>query len=413
MQATILKDVSIQAFYALIDNKLRASLSVLIISFGIAAVFAVGSASEAFKKYIYAELQTYGLKSVWIYRDWEEEGNPERSQRQGSGITNEDLRNLKKGCCPSIVLTTPTVYVDEETPVNVGNKFADSVVEGVGIHYLEINNDQLSIGRNLRNEDISRRKPVAIIGSKIADQLYGKGRRVLGKTFRLFQQKFLIIGILSDKNRDLLAKIGADTYDINSRILVPYTIYQQVLGSKDIHTLQAEAISMAETHEAVDQLENVLRRAHAGKYKYKKETMDEWIAEANNVRFWIAAGGMGGAFIILLIGGMGVMNIMSTSVIERTREIGIRKALGAQYSDVLIQFLFESIYVTTIGGIIGLLLGVAVIYISSWIIGYEFHPTWLMAVIALVVSTAVGILSGYYPAHRAALMRPVDALRYE
>ncbi|MDH5326616.1 MAG: ABC transporter permease [Gammaproteobacteria bacterium] len=412
MQLYIIYDASVQALHSIAENRLRAMLSVLGIALGIAAVMAVGTASEAIKKYVFSELETYGLKSIWIYRKWENE-NPNRSVRQGSGISNEDFGNIQKGCCPAIARATPSVFVNETTSVSAGSSFFDAVIEGIGVEYLGINNDRLMSGRNFRSDEVSRRKNVAIIAPKVAEGLFGRSGRYLGRSFRLFDQKFTVIGLLDNKNRDLLANLGVDTYDVNGRILVPYTVYQTYLGSKDIHTLQAEAVSMAKTRDAVDQLEGLLNRSHSSKFEYVKETMEEWIQQAEYWRYSITAGGLGAAFIILLVGGMGVMNIMSTSVIERTREIGIRKAMGAQYSDILAQFLLESVYVTSVGGVIGLLLGVGVIYATGLFIGYPIHPSWYMALVALLVSMLVGIVSGYYPAHRAATMKPVDALRYE
>jgi putative ABC transport system permease protein len=313
-----------------------------------------------------------------------------------------------------VVNATPVVYMEKYIqPIHVGNAYYDASIEGVGTEYLSINNDRLSAGRNFRENDFVRRKEVAIIGPKAAEAVFGENRRYVGKTFRMFGRQYTVVGVLKSKNRDILAQIGADNYDINGRVLIPYTSFQTVLGSKDVHTLQAEASSITQTEQAMDQVTDMLQRRHGYRYKYTTESMDGWIATAENILNNISLLGFLGASISLLVGGMGIMNIMSTSVIERTREIGVRKALGAQNHDILIQFLMEATYISTIGGFIGMLVGVVATFVISWASGYELDPSWSMAIIALLVSMVVGVISGYYPAHRAARLKPVDALRFE
>jgi putative ABC transport system permease protein len=409
----IIRDVFIQAIYSLSDNKLRTVLSILGIAVGIAAVMAVGSVIQSAREYIFAEFQTYGLKTIWIYRDWGDD-NENRVVRQGSGIDNDDFEVIQRGCCSAVQRATPVVYSQKYTvTVNNGNEFYDAPVEGVGLDYLSINNDTILVGRNFSRSDIEHRKEVAIIGLKAAEMLFGKNSSYLNKTFRLYKRKYTVIGVLADKKREIIAQLGIDNYDINGRVLVPYTVYQSILGSKDVHTLQAEAVSMDKTHEASKQLQDLLQRSHAGRFKYTTETMDGWINQAKTYLRNISLVGLFIASVSLLVGGMGIMNIMSTSVIERTREIGVRKAIGAQNHDILFQFLMEATYVSTIGGFIGLLLGIVAVYVVSIISQYDLDPSWSMAIIAIIVSMLVGIVSGFYPAYRAANLRPVDALRFE
>lgn len=409
----IIKDVFIQAFYSLTDNKLRTILSILMIAAGIAAVMWVGTITQNAYRYVFAELQTYGLKTIWIYRHWEK-NNDNRPVRQGSGIDNEDLKVIQSGCCPAVMRATPVVYSAKyNVKVHNGSDFYDAPLEGVGLEYLEINNDHVTAGRNFSKTDLDYRKEVAIIGSEVAKKLFGNSGRYINNSFRLYHRKFTVIGILNDKSREILKQIKNDNYDINGRVLIPYTVYQEILGSKDIHTMQAEAVSLDKTQEALQQLDTLFHRTHANRYKYTKESMDGWINEAKTYLRKFSLGGMSFAAIALLVGGMGIMNIMSTTVIERTREIGVRKAIGAQNRDIMFQFLMEAAYVSTLGGIIGLLLGIIAVYITSMIVGYALIPSWSMAFVALLVSMVVGLMSGFYPAYRAAKMRPVDALRFE
>ena len=412
-QSTLLRDVFGQALHALGDNRLRTVLSIIGVAVGIALVMTVGSVVKSAQEFIYAELETYGLRSIWIYRDWGK-SDPNRSVRQGSGISNDDYKIVQAGCCSAVLRSTPVVYTEEGTAlVRNGGNYYEAPIEGVGMDYVAINNDQILMGRNFRRDDIERKKPVALIAPKTAEALFGKNTSALGKAFRFNKQKFTVVGLLADKSRAVLSQIGADEYDINGRVLIPYTLYQHYLGSKDIHTLQAEAKSMDLTREAMEQLRQLLDRKHNSRYVYITESMDGWINTANEKLQLGSLIGFAFAFLALLVGGIGIMNIMSTSVIERTREIGVRKAIGASNQDVLMQFLMEASAVSTIGGFIGLIMGAIAAIVLGWVFSIPISPHWLTAIVAIIVSTLVGIMSGYYPAHRAASLKPVDALRYE
>jgi putative ABC transport system permease protein len=406
------RDIFTQALSSLKENKLRTMLSILGITVGIGAVMIVGTVSDGVNKYIYAELDTYGLETIWIYRKWEDD-NPFRSARKGSGINNADLNSIRS-CCPSVRRVTPVVYADQNSvQMRSKNKFSNVNLEGVGIHYFAINHDRVTTGRDFRENDIQRRKPVAIIGSKVSDELFGEYANPLKRTIRWGDIRLVVVGVLEYKNRDILTQIGADDYDINKRMLIPYTLYQQQFGVKDIHTLQAEAIHVDKIEDATDELTKLLSRRHNNHYEYTNESMKGWIETAENLLNKLSLVGLIAASISLFVGGLGIMNIMGTSVVERTREIGIRKALGAYRRDILSQFLLEATVVSLIGGILGLVLGVLVGYVIGYLSGYDLDVSWSTAFMAIIVSISVGVASGYIPAHRASKLKPVDALRYE
>lgn len=411
LHVSIFHDVFLQAISSLKENRMRTVLSILGITIGICAVMVVGTVSQGVKKYVYQELDTYGLETLWIYRKWEDE-NPFRSVREGSGIDNDDLKYMRS-CCASVKKVTPVVYSDDDVSMRSKGKFSNVNLEGVGIHYVDINNDKVMQGRDLRLEDIQRRKPVAIIGTKIRDELFGEHSNPLKKVLRWGDVRLTIIGVLENKNRDILSQLGTDDYDVNKRVLIPYTLYQQQLGSKDIHTLQAEATSVDETKKALKELTNLLNHRHNSRFEYAAESMEGWIDTAEDLLRNISFVGLIAALISLLVGGMGIMNIMSTSVVERTREIGVRKALGAYRRDILVQFLLEATVVSVIGGILGMILGIFAGFGISFLSGYDLGVSWSSAFMAVLVSVAVGMVSGYYPAYRAASLKPVDALRYE
>lgn len=406
------QDVLIQTFSSLRENTLRALLSVLGIAVGVAAVLIVGTVSQEVKQQVFAELESFGLETLWVYRRFDET-TPFNQQRLGSGIDNEDLKSLQQ-CCPAVQRLTPVVYSETYNErLRAGDRYMSANFEGVGLAYLTINHDVIATGRAFREEDMLQRKPVALIGQKVVEQLFDARSNPVGKIIRWGDERLTVIGILGEKSRDLLTQIGANTYDAGKRVLIPYTLYQQNLGSKEIHTLQAQAKSVALTQNAQDEIVELLARRHSQRYEYAVDDMKGWINTAEDILHNISLAGLLAASISLLVGGIGIMNIMSTAVLERTREIGIRMALGARRRDILQQFLMESMVVSLMGGVFGLVLGAIAIVLFNVISGYALDISWALAFLALLVSVLIGVVSGYYPAYRAANMKPVDALRYD
>jgi putative ABC transport system permease protein len=407
-------DITRESLLALRDNLLRTILSVLGIMVGIAAVMTVGAVSKGGHYIIFSELETFGLKSVWVYRNYEDK-DPQRAVRTGTGIENADLAAVRAAGCPAVRLITPIVYTwRKKMLVRCGNQYAGAQVNGVGAEYLEINNDTLLYGRPFREADITRNRQLAIIGPEVQSDLFGSLGNPVGRDIRVGERKFTVIGVLAAKSRDFLASIGsAGGQDANNRLLIPYKVFQQMTGEREINLLQAEATSIAEAEAAVSQIERILKRRHGDRFSYKSDTLAQYIHTTDNILKWVTFIGVVAASVSLFVGGMGIMNIMSTSVLERTREIGIRKALGAGRREILLQFLLEAILISAIGGILGLILGVAAGYALALFAGIPLDPSWPMVLVALIVSVGVGLVSGYYPARRAANLKPVEALRFE
>ncbi len=410
----LLADSFEQAKLSLADNKVRTIMSIIGVAVGIAAVMMVGIVSQSGRNYIFAELETYGLRTLWVNRDWEN-NNPFESVREGSGINNDDLLVLKGACCSALERLSPVVYPEEwQVSVRQGNNFSHASVEGVGADYLLINNDHLLMGRNFREDEIRYKRPVAIIGSVTREKLFGKHRSPLGKSIRLGDLKLIIIGVLQKKDRTLLSAVGAaDNYDINERVLISFLLYQQYIGSKDIQQIVAQATRLDQIEVALEQITTTLNRRHNHHYRYRSDSMRRWIDNANFILNMIYMTGIFAASLSLFVGGIGVLNIMSTSVLERTREIGLRKALGATQQDILRQFLAEAMMISSLGGGMGCLIGLAGMLALEWWSGLDLTVPWFIVSIAVVVSIGVGLLSGLYPAQRAARLPPMHALRYE
>lgn len=399
-----------QALIALRDNRLRTVLSILGIAIGIAAVMAVGTVSKGGNHLVYSELETFGLKSVWVYRDYNDK-DPHRRLQQGSGIDREDIKALQN-CCAAVARFSPKLNVRGQI-IQTINHFSNAQIEGVGMQALSISNDKIVRGRAFRKQEISGQRAVAILGPTALKDLFGN-RQAIGKEFRIGLHKFTVIGLLQAKSRDFLASIGsAGGQDANNRILIPYTTAQKIKGDKAVGYIHAEAKTLEQAVLAGKQITAFLKRQHGGDFDYTTETMATYLSTTDKILGGVAIIGIVAASISLLVGSMGIMNIMSTAVLERTREIGMRKALGAKRKDILWQFLLEAVIISSIGGIAGLALGGGASILIAWLTGFPVIPSPIAISVAMVVSVVAGILAGYLPARRAASLHPVEALRYE
>ncbi|MEW8028629.1 MAG: ABC transporter permease [Candidatus Thiodiazotropha sp.] len=406
-----------EALTALRDNRLRSILSIFGMAVGVAAIIAVSAISSGGHYLVFNELKTFGLESLWVFRQ-KNDKDPNKALRKGSGIDETDYQLIRQGCCDKVKHVTPLVYSQgRRVIVRRGDSYSNAEIRGVGVDYFQINNDQLVDGRYFTLSDELRNRGIAIIGPIARNDLFPPYATVVGEHIRIQGKKVMVIGVLREKSRDFLASIGSTGgRDVNNRILVPYTYLQMLKGkdqAKAIDGLQGEAVSLEAAEEAVGQIESLLQRNHSGRFNYRHETMAQYIETANRILGGVSIIGLVAAFVSLLVGGMGVMNIMSTSVLERTREIGLRRSIGARKSDILSQFLMEAMMIGLIGGGIGLVVGIGASFVLSWLTNFPLQPTWLMVTVALCVSISVGLLSGLAPAIRAANLRPVVALRYE
>jgi putative ABC transport system permease protein len=411
-------DMLSESLVSLRDHRLRSALSVLGIAIGIAAVIVIGTVSKGGREAIFSELQTFGLKSIWVFRDFKVT-DPRRAELPGTGIDNEDLDSVVAGgCCRAIELLTPIIYGNRTAAgrllARVEDRYSRGQFEGVNQHYLAINNDSIVMGRALNAQDVARKQAVAVIGDEVRDELFGAQANPIGREMRIAERKFEVIGVLAHKDRSFLASIGAGGgQDVNRRVLMPYGKLQQMLARKDVDLLQGQAASQGEAQDMAAQLVAHLKRRHRGDYEYRSETMAQYITTAERILDGVSMIGIVAAAVSLVVAGLGVLSIMSTSVLERTREIGLRKALGGSEREILFQFLVEAAMISTIGGLIGLVLGYVASLTIAALTGFPLIPSAPVIVTALGVSVLVGLLSGYYPAYRASNLRPVEALRYE
>ncbi len=402
-----------QAWLALRDHRLRTILCILGITIGVASVMAVSTISKGGNHVVYSELETFGLNSVWVYRDWQDD-SPLKRQRPGSGIDNDDYEAiLNKAKSLGIKHVSPVVRPMNWRPqIKVGNRYSGAAVQGVNERFPLMVNDELSAGRLFNSNDIQRKQAVAIIGPDIVDKLFGSTEKALGRYMQMLGRRIQVVGVLAPKSRDFLASIGSEGgQNANDRLLLPYTTLQKINNSKSIGNFQIEVAEFDHAENTAIAVKQLLTQRHRGHYSYAYDTMAGYIKTSDRILGGVAIVGIVAASISLLVGGMGILNMMSTSVLERTREIGIRKSVGASEADIQRQFLLEAVMISVIGGALGLAIG----YISSVVLAriteFPLIPSPITLLGALMVSIAVGIAAGYLPARRAAQMQAVDALR--
>lgn len=410
-------DLGFQAWLSLADHRLRTVLSILGIAIGIAAVILIGVVSEGGKQKVFSELQTFGLRTTWIVRD-DDSANPNRQERQGTGIDNENLRAIRQsGCCAGILNIAPWVFppqIDDSSRAMAKGRYAQTVFEGVDREHMQINNDKLLAGRNFSAQEIERGAHVAIIGDKLASELFPGNRTPIGEELRVRDTRYVVIGILQHKDRTFMNSIGSGVGggDTNKRLLVPYKRVQAMLGNDQINVLQAELKSGAGI-QAANQLANLLQRLRRNDFKYRVDGMTSYASTAQNILQGVSVIGVVAAAVSLVVAGIGILNIMGTSVMERTREIGLRKAVGGSSVDILVQFMFEACTISLAGGALGLLIGGGLSLLITQLTGFPLLPSVSLIIIALLTSLIVGLVAGIAPAWRAAQLKPVEALRYE
>jgi putative ABC transport system permease protein len=398
------------AFRALVRNKMRAILTMLGIIIGVGAVIAMVSIGQGAQASVQAQIESIGTNLLFVSAGAQNVGGV-RSGTGDSGtntLSVEDLDAIKREV-PSVSMVTPTV--NSRTQLVVGNMNWNTSLQGVSEQYPEVRKWTIQSGSFFTDADVRTAARVIVIGQTIADNLF-PGMDPVGQTLRVANLPFRVTGVMIRKGQD---QQGRDQDDI---AFAPYTTVQKkVLGSPRLQIAYASAISQDATYTAQEQITELLRQRHKlgtnepNDFTVRNMTdIAEAANETNNTMTLLLACI---ASVSLLVGGIGIMNIMLVSVTERTREIGIRMAIGARSSAVRSQFLIESIVLSLTGGFIGIVLGVAVSLSIPKFLGWPTLVSSLAIIGSVIFSAAVGIFFGYYPARKAAGLDPIEALRYE
>jgi putative ABC transport system permease protein len=402
---------SLEALESLSANKMRSGLTILGIVIGVAAVIAMVSIGRGAESAITDSIQGIGTNLLFVLRGGSDEvRNPEPlTLGDANAIADPFL-------APSVIGVAPMLQGNAR--ISAGSEARTTSLTGVTPTYASVRNYQIAEGEFISEEHMLGQASVALIGVEVAERLFGRTEGLVGDQMRIEGQPFRIIGVLA-------ARGGSSFQNEDDVVLVPLTTAQTrllVRSTRDrVDMILVQAISAQAVPQASEEVANILRTRHRtqiGADDFRILSQQNFLDTASTITnvLTIFLGGI--AAISLLVGGIGIMNIMLVSVTERTREIGLRKAMGAHKRDILIQFLTESAVLSLIGGLIGILLG--------WLIGVlvgqiaaannaDITPSIGLDIIliATLFSTAVGLFFGLYPANRAASLEPVEALRYE
>lgn len=404
----------IEAFESLEDNRFRTILSLLGVAIGIASIIVVSSIATSGKDMVFRELETFGLRSFWIYRTTATDEALEKNI-SGTGINTADYKELLRQNLPSIANLSPVIELN--TGHVMATKSARSIkirLQGVSQNFNQINGDKVSLGRFLSARDVEYRLDVAVIGPGVVEKLFPKGEPVLGQKISIGDNWFQIIGVLERKSRDLISSLGAGGEETSARIIIPYTTRQKLIADNDfVSYIQGQSSELNRTNEAINAVIRVLNLRHRNAFHYKGESMSTYVTTANNILGGVSLIGIAAAAISLLVGGLAIMNIMTTSVIERTREIGLRRAIGASQIAIRTQFIMESVLISSIGGVMGILLGLGIIRMAPIYSSVLIDINYYGVLLAMLSTFFVGIVSGYYPALTASKLEPVEALRHD
>ncbi len=390
-------------------NKMRSFLTMLGIIIGVASVITMLAIGQGSKKSIQDQIASMGSNMLFVMPGTMRMGGVQQGSSSSQRLTVADIKAIKMEC-DAVVAVSPEVRSSGQ--VVYGNSNWPTTIYGGSEQYLEIRSWKVVSGRNITDTEAEGSAKVCLVGRTVADELFGEGVDPTGETIRFKSIPFKIIGVLEEKGQN---SFGQDQDDV---IIAPYTTVQKrILAQNYIQSIQMSARSAEESDLAQSQVEEVLRRTHKLRENedndFEVRSQEELATTMTSVTeiLTILLGAIAG--ISLLVGGIGIMNIMYVSVTERTREIGLRMSVGGRSVDILLQFLIESILLSVFGGLIGIVLGFAASSIVEVLTSWPISVMWGSVILAFAVCTVIGVFFGWYPARRASELDPIDALRFE
>lgn len=397
------------AWRALLRNKTRSLLTMLGIIIGIGSVIGMVGIGQSSSEGIGGEISDMGTNMIYVTRASETQGGVNVGSANVQTLKESDVEAILKGS-HNIAMASPSVSAAGQL-VYGANNWPGSL-QGVNADYLAIRKYNIASGSNITERDVETAAKVCIIGKTVADNLFPDGEDPLGKVIRFKKIPLKVIGVLESKGQNMM---GSDQDDV---VIAPYTTVQKrVLAINYLHMIIASSKSEEVAQQAADDIQVILHERHkiqpGAEDDFEVFTQQQMLDMMNNVTGILTILLTAIAAISLLVGGIGIMNIMYVTVTERTREIGLRMAVGAKNRNILLQFLTESTILSLIGGVIGLLLGLALSFAAASILNWPFIFSTAAAVVSFIVCAAIGIFFGWYPARKASNLDPINALRYE
>ncbi len=397
------------AVRALGNNKLRGFLTMLGIIIGVASVITMLAIGQGSKRSIQAQISEMGSNMIMIHPGADVRGGVRQDASAMETLKLQDYEDIVdetrfvSAVSPSVNSSGQAIY---------GANNAPTTVYGISPDYLEIRRYKVEDGDMFTEQDIQTAAKVCVVGKTVVDNLFPDGSNPVGKVIRFQKLPFRIVGVLESKGYN---SMGMDQDDL---ILAPYTtIQKKVLAITHLQGITCSALKEEYTDQAIDEISEILRRNHKLKESddddftiRSQQELSTMLTSTTDMMTVLLAAVAG---ISLLVGGIGIMNIMYVSVTERTREIGLRMSIGAKGIDILAQFLIESILISVTGGLIGVVFGVGAALVVNGVAHFPIYIQPWSVVLSFAVCTVTGVFFGWYPAKKAAQLDPIEAIRYE
>ncbi len=405
-----LTELIVESLQTLRTNTLRTGLAILGIVIGIGSVIALVSLGEATQASVQSQIQSLGANLLTVQPSAQRTGAVQGAFGGGTSLTLSDAKAIETSSQITLIQNV-SPELSRRTQVTTGTKNTNTQIIGVTPAYETVHKVTVESGSFITTRDVDGITKVAVIGPQVVTDLFGAGTAPIGQTIRISGQTFRIVGITQSKG-------GSGFQNQDDLIYVPLTVAQkQLFGVDYLSSIALEAKSSDVMTQAQNQVGYFLLARHKfntpAQADFSIFSQQDILNTASSITGTFTSLLSGIAAISLIVGGIGIMNIMLVTVTERTREIGLRKALGAKKRTITAQFLMESIMLTFAGGSIGIILGILTSYILSRIVGFGFVMSFYAIGLAFVVSAAIGILFGWYPAKKASDLQPIEALRYE
>lgn len=421
-----LKENALLAWEGLKSNKMRSLLTMLGIIIGIGSVIGIVTVGDSMTSSVSSSMQSLGATNIIVNLQKKDDDDNQPALMQNAGNVTEDDRITDE-----MIDSYMSLYGDKIETVSIsetgdtgkakdGRLYANVTITGTNEGYQTASNITILEGRYLNEGDIKSNRYAAVVSDKLAGNMFTDGSNPLGQEIKVSAgdsiQTFTIVGVYKYEDMGILGGASTSEKDIRTNVYIPISTCKKLTASDDGYemiTVMGKAGEDAESlTESTVSFFNTYYKNNT-RYKIGATSMESMMSTMTDMMGTLQIAISVIAGISLVVGGVGVMNIMLVSVTERTREIGTRKALGAQNASIQTQFIVESVIICAIGGVIGVIFGVSLGYLGSWLLGFPGLPSLFIIIVAVLFSMMIGVFFGYYPATKAAKLDPIESLRYE